>query len=95
MSETLGSVVDRLITVNLKMFDAQEILYEIRRISFEQFKEKYQSDEGMKFLYDTFQKSCNLNMQRNVLIDDIDKKIVEIVKSNNLEKYTQPKWKTY
>ena len=95
MSETIGSLVDKLSIVNLKMFFAQDVLYEIRRLSLEQFKEKYQSDEGIKQLYDIFQKSCNLNFQRNVLIDDIDKKIVEIVKSNNLEKYIQPKWKTY
>jgi len=95
MSETIGSLIDKLSVVNLKMWNAQDVLYEIRRLSLEQFKEKYQSDEGMKQLYDVFQKSCNLNFQRNVLIDDIDKKIVEMIKSNHLEEYIQPKWKTY
>jgi hypothetical protein len=93
--ETLGSLIDRLTTVNLKMWNAQEILYKIRKMSFDEFLSTYKSNEGMKELYDTFQKACDLNMQRNVLIDDIDKRIVDIVKSDNPDEFWQKKWKTY
>jgi hypothetical protein len=96
MPETLGSVIDRLITVNLRMWSNQEILYEIRRLSFEEFLSKYHGDiDSMKSLYDLLQKCCNINVQRNVLIDDIDKTIQDIVASKDPEVYVQDKHKTY
>ena len=38
MSDTLGSLVDKLTTVDLKMWNNQELLYEIRRMSFDEYK---------------------------------------------------------
>jgi len=95
MPETLGSVIDRLITVDLKMFTNQNLLYEIRRMSFDAFMVKYHNAAGMRKLYDTLQKACDLNVQRNVLIDDIDKTLLDILKSDTPEAYHQPKHKTY
>jgi len=101
MADTLGSLIDKLCTVDLKMWNNQEILYEIRRMTFEEYKEKYfDSDEGAQELWDGLKKACDLNIQRNNLIDEIDKKVVSIVKSaldgNNVEeKFIQNSHKTY
>jgi hypothetical protein len=95
MPETLGSIIDRLCTIDMKMWNAQDELYEIRRLTFDQFMVKYHKAAGMKKLYDILQKACNLNYQRNELIDDIDKTIVEMLKAKDPDAYSQPKHKTY
>jgi hypothetical protein len=100
--DTLGSLIDKLVTADLKMWDNQEILYEIRRMTFDEYKEKYFSnEEGAKKLWSCLKKVCDLNMQRNQLIDEVDEKIVEIVKAamsnEDLDdgKFIQRKHKTY
>ena len=40
MADTLGSLIDKLFTADTKMWNNQEVLYEMRRLSFEEFKEK-------------------------------------------------------
>ena len=82
MADTLGALVDKLSIVNLKMWNAQENLYLIRRMSLEQFKEKYYNDEGIKELYFSLNKAADLNVQRNVLIDSIDELVIEIPGNN-------------
>jgi len=102
MADTLGSLVDKMITVDLKMWNNQELLYKIRRMTFEQYKEEYfDSEEGAINLWDSLKKACDLNVQRNQLIDEVDKKIIEIVESavsgEELDdgKFLQRKHKTY
>lgn len=100
MSDTFGSLIDKLTTVDLKMWNTQEMLYEIRKMTFEEFKEKFfKSEEGCLLLWEKFKKSCDLNYQRNILIDEIDEKLIEIVKSaiagEDTDKYIQRKHKTY
>lgn len=49
--DSLGSIIDKLITVDMKMWNNQELLYEIRRMSFEDFEKKYFNDiNGSKIL---------------------------------------------
>lgn len=102
MADTLGSLVDKLITADLKMWNNQEILYEIRRMTFDEYKQRYFQDEkGAHDLWESLKKCCDLNVQRNQLIDEIDKKIVEMVdfaaNGGNLDdgKFIQRKHKTY
>lgn len=102
MSDTLGGLVDKLTTVNLKMWNNQELLYEIRRMTFDEYKEKYFSnEEGAENLWKGLQKCCDLNVQRNQLIDEMDEKIIEIIKNamsgEELDdgKFIQRKHKTY
>jgi hypothetical protein len=102
MSDTLGTLVDKLTTVDLKMWNNQEILYEIRKMSFEEYKNKYFDDvEGAKKLWEILKKACDLNVQRNQLIDEVDSKIIEIVdakiKGEDLDngKFLQRSYKTY
>lgn len=102
MADTLGGLVDKLITVDMKMWNNQEFLYEARRMSFEEFEKKYTSSkEAKESLYESIKKCCDLNVQRNQLIDEVDKKIIEIVKASmqgeELDdgKFIQRKHKTY
>jgi hypothetical protein len=102
MSETLGGLIDKLCTVDLKMYNNQEHLYEIRRMTFDEFKNKYWKDEqGAEKLWAILKKACDLNVQRNQLIDEVDEKVVEIAKSaasgEELDdgKFIQRKHKTY
>ena len=52
-------------------------------------------------MHEIFKKSCDLNVQRNQIIDEIDEKIIEIIEasSNGEElddgKFIQRKHKTY
>lgn len=102
MADTLGSLVDKLTTIDLKMWNNQEMLYEIRRMSFEEYKAKYfDTEEGAQKLWECLKKACDLNVQRNQLIDEVDEKIVEIIKDavsgSDLDsgKFIQRKHKTY
>ena len=82
MADTLGGLVDKLITVDMKMWNNQELLYEIRRMSFDEYKRRYfDSIEGAEILWNRLGKACDLNVQRNQLIDEIDAKIIELVKA--------------
>lgn len=73
--ETPGTLTDKLITVDLKMWNNQEALYEIRRMSFEQFHNKYNGNEE---LYNILKKACDLNVQRNNLMHELDEKFIEM-----------------
>jgi hypothetical protein len=102
MSDTLGSLVDKLTTIDLKMWNNQEMLYEIRKMTFDEYKAKYfDTEEGAQLLWECLKKACDLNVQRNQLIDEVDEKVVEIIKDaisgNDLDsgKFIQRKHKTY
>ncbi len=102
MADTLGTLIDKLTTVDLKMWNNQEILYEIRRMSFEEYKKKYfENEEGAKLLWETLKKATDLNVQRNQLINEVDQKVIEIVQAgiNGEEldngKFLQRSHKTY
>ena len=102
MADTLGGLIDKLITIDMKMWNNQEFLYEVRRMGFEEFEKKYTlSREAKQSLYNSIKKCCDLNVQRSQLIDEVDEKIVEIVKASingeDLDdgKFIQRKHKTY
>ena len=102
MADTMGSLVDKLITIDMKMWNNQEMLYDIRRMSFDEYKKKYfDSNDGAMELWECLKKACDLNVQRNQLIDEIDQKIVELVmdalSGHDLDsgKHIQRKHKTY
>ena len=102
MADTLGSLVDKLTTIDLKMWNNQEMLYEIRRMTFEEYKAKYfDTEEGAQKLWECLKKACDLNVQRNQLIDEVDEKVVvlfkDAVSGSDLDsgKFIQRKHKTY
>lgn len=80
MADTVGSLVDKLFTVDMKLWNSQEFLYQIRKMTFDEFKEKYFIDNsGAEILWDSLKKTCDLNVQRNQLIDEIDELVINIV----------------
>jgi ssDNA-specific exonuclease RecJ len=101
MADTIGSLIDKLATVNQKMFLVQEDLYIIRKMTLEEFKAHFGTEEGMKKLYETFKKATDLNVQRQAMILEVDKKIAEVVaaavKGDDLNdgKFIQDQHKTY
>jgi hypothetical protein len=97
MADTVGSLIDKLCTVDMKMWVNQEFLYEVRRIPFEEFKEKYtETEEKQKALFESIKKCCDLNYQRNCLIDEIDQLMVKIINGEvDPDKLVQLKHKTY
>jgi hypothetical protein len=102
MADTLGTLVDKLTTVGLKMWNNQELLYEIRRMTFEEYKEKYfNSEDGANELWKVLKKACDLNVQRNQLINEVDEKILEIINAKlsgeelDNGKFLQRSHKTY
>ena len=102
MADTLGNVIDKLVTVDMKMWTNQELLYEIRRMTFDEYKEKYFNDEqGAQKLWETLKKATDLNVQRNQLINEVDEKLIEMfISFKNGEdldngKFLQRSHKTY
>ena len=102
MADTLGTLIDKLTTVDLKMWNNQELLYEIRRMSFDEYKKKYfLTEEGAVKLWETLKRACDLNVQRNQLITEVDEKVIEIINAKlsgeDLDngKFLQRSHKTY
>ena len=102
MSDTVGSLTDKIATVSQKLFATQDKLFGIRKMSFEEFKETYgSSDEQLKVVYEYFKKAADLNVQRQALILELDKKIIEVIsaaiKGENLDNgsFIQDQHKTY
>jgi hypothetical protein len=102
MADTIGSLIDKICTVNQKMFLAQEDIYIVRKMTFEEFKTTFaNNDEKLKKLYDIFKKATDLNIQRQAMILELDKKIIEVIsvaiKGENLDNgaFIQDQHKTY
>jgi hypothetical protein len=95
--DTFGNVVDKLITVNMKMWHTQETLYEIRRMTPDQFEAKFGND--LKGLHELLARACNLNVQRSHLMDEIDSLLVQAIRGSSktdLEAtLTRPQHKMY
>ena len=91
MSETLGSLVDKLCTVDLKMWNCQEGLYGIRRMTFEEFKKNCEDEDHLLILFELLKRSCDLNYQRNQLIDEIDNFLVDIIEGISLGHFEELK----
>lgn len=90
--DTLGSLIDKLITVDLKMWHNQEVLYAIRRMNLEQFIDAHGGD--MSGLHQTIKRCCDLNVQRASLMDAIDKHFAKVV-NGEAEAAVREQHKTY
>jgi len=78
--DTFGNLVDKLMTVNLKMWHNQELLYEIRHMTPEKFEEKYGSD--LRGLHKIIDRCCSLNVQRSALMDEVDKFLADAIQGS-------------
>lgn len=99
MADTLGGLIDKLFTVDTKLWNSQEFLYKIRKMTFDDFKKTYfENEDGAEILWDSLKKTCDLNIQRNQLIDEIDETVVNIVETGvsgeDLDKFIQRKHKS-
>ena len=79
MSDTLGSLVDKLTTTGLKLWNRQDFVYKIRKMSWEEFKDKCDDVVFLKEFYDSLQNATDLNVQRYQLMQEFDEKIVKLI----------------
>lgn len=100
--DTVGSIFDKLATINQKMFLNQDLIYKIRRMSFEEYKKEFfETEDGAMQLWTLLKKSTDLNVQRQALIQETDEKLVELIKAVvngediNNGKFIQDQHKTY
>lgn len=93
--DTFGSLVDKLSIVTTRMWHAQDDLYRFRRMTDEEWEAEF-GDDPMK-VRKILTRACELNLQRNQLIDEIDKLNVEqlSMSDEDKEKLYQPKHKMY
>jgi len=77
MAETLGSLVDKLSVMNLKLWHQEEV--------------KHRTSLEVSKIADAARKIGVLNKQRNDLIQEIDEMVVEIAKGNPPKIYYQVK----
>lgn len=83
MADSIGSLVDKLATVNQKLFINQEFLHEIRRMKhFDEFAAKFlATDVDRRALYGFLQKVVDLNIQRTSLVNEVDAKVIEMIRA--------------
>lgn len=93
--DTVGGLIDKLFTVDQKMWVTQDDFYKLRKLTQEEFLEIYKDPEKLKELYSLFKKGIDLNLQRNVIIDEIDTLLVEMTGVPDDGRYLQRKNKTY
>lgn len=92
--DTLGSLVDKLVTVDLKMWHNQERLYEIRRMNVEEFRQTW--GDRFEALHEVLKRCCDLNVQRASLMDEIDQLLLAAVSGKrSKEDLVRPQHKTY
>jgi len=93
--DTIGSLIDKLITVDMKMWYAQEEFYRIRKMTYVEFLHSYELNDtvGAAKLYEAFRKGIDLNLQRNHLVDLIDLALSQMIEEGKGN--VQLKHKTY
>ena len=94
MADSIGSLADKLATVNFKMAYNQEILYETRRQTQGEFIKTWEND--LPRLHEVLKRCTDLNVQRSRLVDEIDRKLSAIVKGDiNPDDLVNNQHKTY
>jgi hypothetical protein len=94
MADSIGSLSDKLATVNFKMAYNQEILYKTRRQTQEEFCKTWEND--LSKLHEVLKRCTDLNVQRSRLVDEIDRKLAAIVKGDiNPDDLVNNQHKTY
>lgn len=95
MADTLGGLIDKLCTVDMKLWTVQEFYYEFpKKYTEEEFLKEFSEEKKLKELYSKILKQADLNFQRANLIDEIDQLVASVVKSGDVSKLVQLKHKT-
>jgi hypothetical protein len=79
MADTLGFLVDKISTINHKLYEAQEDLYRVRKMSEEEFLAEFSETENLKKLHKYFTKAMDLNVQRSAIIKEFDALVVKVI----------------
>lgn len=74
--DTLGTLCSKLSCVTIQMWHNQESLYKIRKMTADEFAEEYELE--LDELHKTIKRCCDLNFQRSLLMDAIDKHAVSL-----------------
>jgi hypothetical protein len=77
MADTVGQLVDKLSIVNNKMWYSQDIVYEIRRMSTDEFVKHWSQD--LEGLHKLIKRCTDLNVQRTRLMDEIDQRLTDAI----------------
>jgi len=95
--DTFGALIDKLCTVDLKMWNNQEILYQVRSMEFDEFqRECLSTPDKQRAFFESIKKCCDLNFQRNQLIDELDQMFVAALTGKiDPKTLVQLKHKTY
>ena len=94
MADGIGSIMDKLATVDFKMAHNQNILYEVRKQTPEEFEKQWSNN--MSGLHDVLKRCLDLNSQRSRLVDEIDRKLAAMIKGElNPSDFVNPQHKTY
>ena len=101
MADTLGGLIDKLITVNLKIKHNQELFRSVRKLSFDEFYKQHINNNGAIKIWNEIQKQLNLEDQKLQLILEIEKIITNMINEHKAGKtlyngkFIQIKHKTY
>lgn len=93
--DTLGNLVDKLAIVTTRMWHAQDDLYRYRRMTKDEWREEFKDDPDR--VRHTLVRACELNLQRNQLMDEIDQLVSSMATMSDEEraKLVQRKHKMY
>jgi hypothetical protein len=75
-TDSIGALCNKLSCVTIQMWHNQELLYKIRHMSAQEFANEYK--DCLYDLHDTIKRCCDLNYQRSLIMDAIDKTAVQI-----------------
>lgn len=93
--DTLGNLMDKLSIVTVRMWHAQDDLYRYRRMSKEEWQNEFKDDPDR--VRHTLVRACELNLQRNQLMDEIDQMFRDVLEMDeeDRKKLVQRKHKAY
>jgi hypothetical protein len=101
MSDTFSGLIDKLITVNLKISHSQNTFENINKSSLQDYKSNYFNEQGAAKIWQDINKLSDLFLQKNQLISEISEKFNEMMLYSKLGedldsgKFIQRKHKTY
>ena len=74
MADTIGSLIDKLAIVNIKIWHVQESAYEYAAMSEDDYAEASISET-----HAAWKKLANLNLERSVLITELDEALARAI----------------
>ena len=74
---SVSSIIEELIDLDISMWEAQDKIYQVRRMSFDEYERAYFGrKDGARKLWKLIGEACDLNLSRNRAIDRLDQELV-------------------